>query len=197
MSASLNFDIRPSFLGRDAKQLFIDGTWSPAIEGGTFESVNPSTGQVIAQVAEGGAADVDRAVAAARAAFEGPWSRFTPIQRQNVLLQLADLIVADFDNVGLIDVLDMGMPISIMGGPDFMVEILRYYAGWATKLHGETVPNSTWIWSSLYAPGASRCRGFPLFLNSPLLMSVLKIAGALATVMIVSSQFEQAYVSPL
>src|ERR1700734_1794983 len=109
MPASVNLEALPTFLDGDPKQLFIGGTWSPAIEGGTFESVNPSTGQVIARVAEGGAADVDRAVAAARAAFEGPWSRFTPIQRQNVLLKLADLIVADFDNVGLIDVLDMGV----------------------------------------------------------------------------------------
>jgi aldehyde dehydrogenase (NAD+) len=199
MSASLNLDIRPSFLDKDAKQLFIGGTWTPAIGGGTFESVNPSTGQVIAQVAEGGAADVDRAVAAARAAFEGPWSRFTPIQRQNVLLQLADLIVADFDNVGLIDVLDMGMPISIMGGPDFMVEILRYYAGWATKLHGETVPNS--LPGSVFSYTLREPVGVVASIipwNSPLLMSVLKIAGALATgCTIVLKPAEQACVSPL
>src|ERR1700691_3744842 len=98
------FDGRP-------KRLLIDGEWVPSRSEKTFASINPSTGEVIGEVAEADAADVDAAVAAARRAFEGPWSKFTPQQRQNVMLKLADLVEQNIDELRLIDVIDMGAPI--------------------------------------------------------------------------------------
>ena len=96
---------------------------------------------MIAQLAEGDKEDVDLAVAAARRAFRGPWSKFTPAQRQNVMLKLADLVEERLAELSLLDSVDMGAPIA--GGlSDMVVETLRYYAGWATKIQGETVPNS-------------------------------------------------------
>src|ERR1700743_869891 len=99
------------FLDGRAKQLFIGGKWMDAASGKTFESINPATGKPIAKLAEAGATDVDRAVCAARAALEGPWKRFKPFERQQVLLRLADLVHENWDELALIDTLDMGGPI--------------------------------------------------------------------------------------
>src|SRR4051794_28214223 len=107
-------DVRPQldFLDGRPKRLLIGGQWVEARSGKTFESVNPATGDVIAHLAEGDAPDVDRAVAAARRAFEGPWASFTPQQRQSVLLALADLLVQHTEEFAVLDVLDMGAPLS-------------------------------------------------------------------------------------
>jgi aldehyde dehydrogenase (NAD+) len=129
----------PSFLDDKPKQMLIGGKWVSAVSGKSFPSINPSTGATIATLAEGDAADIDLAVAAARQAFSGPWRKFTPQQRQNLLLKLADLVDQHFDEMHLLDVLDMGVPISMSGGPAWFSEVLRYYAGWATKIEGETV----------------------------------------------------------
>jgi aldehyde dehydrogenase (NAD+) len=133
-----------SFLRGDAKKLLIGGEWVEAASGKTFPSINPSTGAPIARLAEGDAADVDRAVAAARRAFEGSWSRVTPAERQWMIWRLADLIEENYEELRLLEVLDMGSPIgrSPEAGATQAVEVLRYYAGWATKIHGETIPNS-------------------------------------------------------
>ena len=98
-------------LGESTKQLLIDGKWVPAKSGKTFPSINPSTGEVIAQVAEGGAEDVDLAVGAARRAFEGAWRDLKPRDRQNLMLKLADLIDEHQDELRFLDVVDMGSPI--------------------------------------------------------------------------------------
>jgi len=131
-------------LGESTKQLLIDGKWVPAKSGKTFPSINPSTGEVIAQVAEGGAEDVDLAVGAARRAFEGAWRDLKPRDRQNLMLKLADLIDEHQDELRFLDVVDMGSPIG--GGRSrargSSGDLLRYFAGWATKIHGETVQNS-------------------------------------------------------
>src|SRR5580692_5103275 len=126
------------FLDGRPTQLLIGGQWVSARSEKTFKSINPSTGEVICQVAEGEAADVDAAVAAARSAFEGPWSKFTPQQRQNVMLKLADLVEQNLDELRLIDVIDMGAPIRRTRRSNRIVESLRYFAGWTTKIHGET-----------------------------------------------------------
>jgi len=133
-----------SFLDGGTKQLFIDGTWVDSASGATFESIDPATGEVIARVAAGNSVDVDRAVAAARRALDGPWSRLTPAQRQTLMWRFADAVVDRFEELRFLEVLDMGSPI----GPnprtrvESCAEVLRYFAGAATKIHGETIPNS-------------------------------------------------------
>src|SRR5215510_12016209 len=83
---------RPAFLNGQLKRMLINGQWVEAASGKTFASINPSTGETLAMVAEGDAEDINRAVVAARRAFEGPWSKFKPYDRQQVLLNLAELV---------------------------------------------------------------------------------------------------------
>jgi aldehyde dehydrogenase (NAD+) len=136
-------EARHPYLDGKVKKLLIDGKWVDAVSGKTFDSINPSTGEVLATVAEGDAADIDRAVVAARHAFEGPWSKVKPYDRQMLLLKLADLVERNFDELSTLDTLDMGAPISRTGATRRRVlGMLRYYAGMATALHGETVDNS-------------------------------------------------------
>jgi aldehyde dehydrogenase (NAD+) len=126
------------------RRLLIGGRWGDAAAGGTIDSINPNTGEVIGSFAAADSLDVDQAVGAARRAFEGPWARYTPAQRQQVLLDLADLIDAHYEELHLLDVIDMGRPV----GPtprtaaQFCLDTVRYYAGMAQAIHGETIPNS-------------------------------------------------------
>src|ERR1700719_1502865 len=125
------------------KKMLIDGQWVDAASGKKFEPHNPATGELLATVAEGDAEDINRAVAAARRAFEGPWSKVKPFERQNLLLKLADLVEKNFEELSQLDTLDMGAPISRTRGNKLRVlGMLRYYAGQATALHGETIENS-------------------------------------------------------
>src|SRR6476646_2260480 len=125
------------------KKMLIDGKWVDAASGKHFESRNPATGELLATVAEGDAEDINRAVAAARKAFEGPWRKFKPYERQQILLKLADLVERNFDELSSLDTLDMGAPISRTRSMRLRVlGMLRYYAGQATAIHGETIPNS-------------------------------------------------------
>lgn len=134
---------RPAFLDGTTKKLLIDGKWVPAASGRTFDTIDPSTGAVLASVAEGDREDIDRAVAAARRAFEGPWSKLKPHDRQEIILRLADLVDRHFDELTLIDTLDMGAPIGrTRASRRRLLGLLRYYAGMATSLHGQTVDNS-------------------------------------------------------
>ena len=134
---------RPAFLDGKAKRLLIDGKWVEAKSGKTFTTRNPSTGELLDACAEGGSEDVDLAVAAARRAFEGPWSRFKPAERQKVLLKLADLIERRFEEFSLIDAVDMGAPVAMRS---FMEPLIlgtyRFCAAQAVSLEGETLPNS-------------------------------------------------------
>jgi aldehyde dehydrogenase (NAD+) len=133
------------FLDGHPKKMLIGGEWTAAASGRTFPSVNPSTGEVIAELAEGGPPDADRAVAAARAAFEGPWRRMKPRERQALLWALADAVQECYEELRLLEALDMGSPIGrrrAKPAPAWEAEVLRYFAGWATKIHGETIPNS-------------------------------------------------------
>src|SRR3984957_19774957 len=100
------------FLDGKPKRMFIGGKWLEAASGKTFATHNPATGEILAQVAEGDSEDIDRAVAAAREAFNGPWSKFKPAQRQAILLKLADLVEEHFDELAALDTLDYGGPIS-------------------------------------------------------------------------------------
>jgi aldehyde dehydrogenase (NAD+) len=176
----------PSLLDGKPKKLLIGGNWVESVSGKTFETRNPSTGEVLGRLAEGEADDVDRAVAAARAAFEGPWSRFTPAQRQNVLLRLADLVEEHYDDLRLLDILDMGSPIGggLRIGMERAPDTLRYYAGWATKLHGETLPNSARPDGSLFAYTVREPVGVVGAIipwNGPLHTIIWKVAPVLAT----------------
>jgi aldehyde dehydrogenase (NAD+) len=124
-------------------QCFIGGHWQPAVSGKTFETINPATEEVITQVAEGDAADVDLAVAAAREALEnGPWSRMDARDRGRLMYKLADLIEEEIDELAALESLDNGKPIREARGGDlpFVLDVLRYYAGYADKIHGQTIP---------------------------------------------------------
>ena len=131
------------FLDGKTKRLLIDGKWLEAASGKTFDSINPATGEVLAKVAEGDAEDIDRAVEAARRAFEGPWGKVKPFERQAILLRFADLVEKHADEITELDTLDMGAPVQrTRGMKRRAIGLLRYYAGMATALHGETIENS-------------------------------------------------------
>lgn len=124
-------------------QLLIDGQWCDAISGKTFQTINPATEEVIAEVAEGDAADIDLAVKAARNAFEsGPWSKMDARDRGRLIYRLADLIEANLEELAALESLDNGKPIRDSRAADLplVVDCLRYYAGWADKIEGTTIP---------------------------------------------------------
>jgi len=131
------------FLKGGPKKLLIGGQWVEAASGKTFEVVNPATGTVIAHVADGGAEDIDRAVRAARIAFEGPWSKFTPFDRQNLLLRIADLVERDFEELCTIETTDMGAPLARTRlFKRWLLQTFRFYAAQALAGYGDTIPNS-------------------------------------------------------
>ncbi|GAC1467149.1 MAG: aldehyde dehydrogenase family protein [Isosphaeraceae bacterium] len=124
-------------------KLLIDGQWRDSLSGKTFETVNPATEEVIAQVAEGDAADIDLAVKAARKAFDsGSWRKTDARDRGRMLNRLADLIEAKIDELAELETLDNGKPLSESRHADLplVIDCFRYYAGWADKIHGQTVP---------------------------------------------------------
>ncbi len=191
----------PTLLDGAAKRLLIGGEWLPAASGRTFATINPSTGEVLAQLAEGDRADIDRAVDAARRAAEGPWKRFKPAQRQNVLLALAELVLEHYEELRLLDIVEMGAPISpgLNAGAEEAAETLRYYAGWATKIHGETVtpsiPDAFFAYTLKQPVGVV---GAIVPWNAPLSAAIEKIAPVLATgCTMVLKPAEEASLSPL
>jgi aldehyde dehydrogenase (NAD+) len=124
-------------------KLLIDGKWRDSASGKTFATINPATEEVIAKVAEGDAADIDRAVKAARKAFDsGPWRKMDARDRGRLLDKLADLIELHLDELAELETLDNGKPIAESRHADLplVIDCLRYYAGWADKIHGQTVP---------------------------------------------------------
>jgi len=123
-------------------QNLINGKWVDAEGGKTFDTFNPATGEVIAKVAEGQKSDVDKAVAAARKAFEGPWSKFSARDRGKCLFKLADLIEQNAEELAGLEVLNNGKPISEVLAADvpLVTSTFRYFAGWADKITGETIP---------------------------------------------------------
>ncbi|HEY0315657.1 MAG TPA: aldehyde dehydrogenase family protein [Sphingomonas sp.] len=134
---------RPAMLDALDQDMLIDGKRVPAISGKRFETRNPATGALLANVADGGAEDVDRAVKAARAAFEGPWSKLKPAERQRIMLRLADLVEEHFDELAMLDTLDLGAPYSRTTlGKARAGALLRYYAGQATLISGDTLQSS-------------------------------------------------------
>lgn len=170
------------FLSRPRK-LLIGSTWVEAQSGRNFAIENPATGRAIAQAAAGGAADVDRAVRAARKAFEGPWSRMLPAERGNLIWKLGDAIEAHADELALLETLDTGKPLKIARDRDVArsADRMRYYAGWATKLTGETLSSmgpENWHGFTVREPVG--VVGLITPWNLPILLATLKIGPALA-----------------
>jgi phenylacetaldehyde dehydrogenase len=128
------------------RPLLIGDTWQGAASGRTFETLNPATGEVLARVARGEAEDIDRAVRAARSAFEpgSPWRRTSPRQRARLLWRMSELIEEHADELAQLETLDNGKPFPAARDGDVATaaELFRYFAGWATKIEGTTIPMS-------------------------------------------------------
>jgi phenylacetaldehyde dehydrogenase len=168
------------------RQMLINGKWVNAASGKTFPTYNPATGEVLAHVAEGDKEDIDRAVAAARAAFDkGPWKKITPSERGRLVWKLADLLEKHAEEFAQLESLDQGKPVTLARVADIPVSIdqLRYYAGWATKIEGNTIPISAhgakFLAYTLREPVGVVGQIVPW--NFPLIMATLKLAPALAS----------------
>src|SRR5271169_2455533 len=187
MTVTLDKNVE-EFIGAP-RQLFINGQWADAAAGRTFETPDPATGETLAQVAEGDAEDINRAVKAARRAFEeGPWSRMTASERGRVIWKIGDLILEHADELAQLESLDNGKPVDVARAADvpLAADLFHYMAGWATKIEGNTINISV-----PYMPGAnfhSYTLREPLGVigqiipwNFPLLMAAWKLGPALAT----------------
>src|SRR5260370_273774 len=163
-------------------KLLINGKWVDSVSGKTFPTINPSTGEVITQVAEADAADVDKAVAAARAAFDkGPWRKMSASQRGVLMNKLADLIERNADELAQLEALDNGKPAHVARAADLPLTIAcyRYYAGWADKNQGKTIPVSgNYFTYTKHEPVGVVGQIIPW--NFPLLMQAWKLGPALA-----------------
>jgi acyl-CoA reductase-like NAD-dependent aldehyde dehydrogenase len=163
-------------------KLIINGELVDAASGRTFNTTNPATEELITTVAEAGAEDVDRAVQAARAAFEsGPWPKMRAAERQRILWKLGDLIMANADEIARLETLDNGKPIFESRQVDvpMVAGCFQYFAGWATKLYGDTIPvNPAWFNFTLREPLGVIGAIIPW--NFPMIMVGWKCAPALA-----------------
>ncbi|TWT55008.1 Phenylacetaldehyde dehydrogenase [Rubripirellula amarantea] len=191
MSAVANsplFDSVQSFLS-SPKQLLIDGRWVSAKSGKNFDVFDPATDEVVAQVAEGDAADIDLAVTAARKAFDsGPWSKMTPSQRGQLIWKVGELIEQNADELAQLETLDNGKPFNVAKAADVALaaDMFRYMAGWATKIEGDTLslgvpyaPDADFHAFTMREPIGVVGQIIPW--NFPLLMAAWKLAPALAT----------------
>ncbi len=172
---------------KQPKQMLINGKWVQAESGKTFDVIDPATTDVIGQAAEGDKADVDKAVKAARKAFEsGPWPNMAPHDRGKMLHKVGDLILENLDTLAELESLDNGKPITIAKAADvpLAADMFHYMSGWCTKRHGYTIPLNV-----MYDPDAEYhvyTRKEPVGVvgqiipwNFPLLMAVWKLAPAL------------------
>jgi len=177
------------FFKPSPRLLLINGKFEEAESGKTFDTLNPATDTVLTSVAEGDAHDIDRAVRAARRAFEqGPWSRMTPSERGRIMHRIGDLIIEHADELAELDCLDNGKALSVARAADvpLAADLFWYMAGWATKLNGGTIHPSV-----PYMPGAEfhaytlrepvGVVGQIIPWNFPLLMAAWKLGPALAT----------------
>lgn len=163
-------------------QLLIDGQFVNAASGRTFPTLDPRTGDLIVDVAEGDAEDVDRAVKAARKAFdEGPWPKMTAYERSCIMLRFADLLEKHNDEIAALETWDNGKPYeqAALVEVPMVVRLFRYYAGWADKIHGLTVPaDGPYHVQTLHEPIGVAGQIIPW--NFPLLMFAWKVGPALA-----------------
>jgi len=176
------------FLEGGPHGLLIAGRWEPACSGQTFETVDPATGRSLGSVARGAAEDVDRAVRAARSALEsGPWPAMTPADRSQLLWRIGDLLEERIEDFAQLETLDQGKTLATARGELYgAINNFRYYAGWPTKILGQTIPSSV----TRQGPGRqvfAYTRREPVGVvgaivpwNSPMIMTAMKLAPALA-----------------
>jgi phenylacetaldehyde dehydrogenase len=174
-------------VGSLSRKMLINGEWVDAVSEKTFDSVNPATEDVLASVAHGEATDVDRAVKAARAAFEdgSAWRKMLPGERGRIIHKIGDLIMENLEELALLDSLDNGKPYAVAKAADvpLAADYFHYMSGWATKIEGNTIPLSAWdperyMAFSLREPVGVVAQIIPW--NFPLLMATWKISPALA-----------------
>ena len=179
-AAAIRKDLPPT--ARNIGKLLIDNRFVDAASGKTFEIIDPSTEEVLTTVAEGDKADVDKAVAAARRAFEtGAWPKMSARERGRTLLRVADLIMKNKDELARLETLDNGKPISETSAVDIpqAAEVFAYYGGWADKVFGQTIPVSDAFFTYTLREPHGVC-GQIIPWNFPLLMAAWKLAPALA-----------------
>lgn len=164
-------------------KLFINNKWVDSESGSTFATINPSTGEEICQVAEGRAEDIDKAVQAAREAFEGlRWRRMPASERGRLLLKLADLVEKNADDLAQLEALDNGKPVSVAKAVDVAAaaSCYRYFGGWADKVQGKTIPiDGNFFCYTRHEPVGVVGQIIPW--NFPIMMQAWKLAPAIAT----------------
>jgi acyl-CoA reductase-like NAD-dependent aldehyde dehydrogenase len=183
MEAALQLDpaVR-DFVRAPFRKMLVDGKWVPSASGKTFDTVNPATGEVLARVAEGDAEDVERAVRAARRAFdEGGWSTSKPAERTGLLLRVAELIEKNAAELAQLETLDNGKSINESKNVDIPAAAgtFRYYAGWVDKVYGQTIPSDPSFFNFTLREPVGVC-GQIIPWNFPLLMAAWKLGPALA-----------------
>jgi aldehyde dehydrogenase (NAD+) len=164
-----------------ATKLLIDNKWVDSASGKRFKTITPADGEVICEVAEADKADVDKAVVAARAAFNGEWSKMSASKRGALMHRLADLIEKHADELARLESLDNGKPLRDSSAADLPLTIAcyRYYAGWADKIQGKTIPiNGNYFCYTRHEPVGVVGQIIPW--NFPLLMQAWKLGPALA-----------------
>jgi phenylacetaldehyde dehydrogenase len=174
------------FISRKHKML-IGGKWVEAASGKTFPTYNPATGEILSQVAEGDRADINRAVQAARTAFDsGPWPRLSASERGRLIWKIADLLEQNLEEFAQLESLDNGKPLTVARVADvpLAIDMFRYMAGWATKIEGHTIPISAgggqkYLAYTVREPVGVAGQIIPW--NFPLLMAAWKLGPALAT----------------
>ncbi|MGB6545386.1 MAG: aldehyde dehydrogenase family protein, partial [Candidatus Acidiferrales bacterium] len=188
-TSAVRMDDKVSKYVAKTQKMLINGKWVDAASGKTFDTYNPATGEVLSRVAEGDREDINRAVAAARAAFDsGPWTqKLTASDRSRLMWKLADLLEKNIEEFAQLESLDNGKPLTIARAADvpLAIENFRYMAGWATKIEGNTIPLSV-----PYTPGVKYLAytlrepvgvvGQIIPWNFPLLMAAWKLGPALA-----------------
>jgi aldehyde dehydrogenase (NAD+) len=166
-------------LGR--KQLLIGGAWRDASDGRVMPVINPATEEIIAEVASATAADVDAAVAAAREALKGPWGTMSARERGRLVWKLGERLMEKVDDVARLETLHNGKPIMESRHVEIPMaaECLQYFAGWADKVHGETVPvkGNAFVYTRREPLGVVAAI---VPWNFPLLLAMWKVAPALA-----------------
>ncbi len=187
MTVTLDRNVE-AFIGTP-RQLFINGQWADAASGKTFETPNPATGEILARVAEGDAEDINRAVRAARAAFDGPWSQMTPSDRGRIIWRIGDLILEHAEELAQLESLDNGKPYAVALGADvpLAADLFHYMVKLGYRINGSTISTSP----VPYMPSANfhsytlrepiGVVGQILPWNFPLLMAAWKLGPALTT----------------
>lgn len=184
MAPAAKPDLLPAaarFLAGPAKQLLIDGKWRPAQSGKTFETYNPATEEVIGHAAAGDASDVDLAVKAARRALaDASWAHISPHARADYLFKIANIVEAHAEELAQLETLNNGVPLSITRGfAASVASTFRYFAGWCTKIYGETNPSDGNTFNYTLREPVGVC-GQIIPWNGPLMMAAWKLAPALA-----------------